>query len=117
MATLKTTVPATWNVATENNTNQNITLWTRFTAFADAQKGKQVQWFFIILMVHGVFFLPLPATLMYYFDAPVIVLAVTMVSFFANLIATMGGAGIRTALLFFAASVTIHILMALVFIL
>ncbi|MDT3401467.1 hypothetical protein [Mucilaginibacter terrae] len=117
MATLKTTAPATWNVATDYTAQNNITLWAKFTQFADSQKGKHVQWFFIVLMVHGVFFLPLPAVLMYYYNAPAIVLAVTMVSFFANLIATMGGAGIRTALLFFAASIAIHIFMTLVFVL
>jgi len=54
--------------------------------------------------------------LMYYYDAPIFVLAVTMVLFFANIIAGMGGSGIRILLNFFAASVLIHLVMVAVFI-
>ncbi|GAB2700414.1 hypothetical protein GCM10027037_26480 [Mucilaginibacter koreensis] len=118
MATLKTIAPATWTTGHEHIESFSFNhLWTKFTNFADSQKGAQAVWFFLILLVHGVFFLPLPAVLMYYFDAPIMVLAVTMVTFFANLICTMGGAGMRTALLFFMASIVIHLLMAAIVIL
>ena len=74
-------------------------------------------WFLVSLMMQGVLFLPIPAVLMYYFDAPIVVLGITMVLFFANIIAGMGGSGIRTVLSFFAASVIIHLAMLVVFIL
>lgn len=116
MATLKTIAPATWTIAPEK-TGIKFNPWAKFMTFADSQKNSHTLWFFIVLMVHGVFFLPLPAVLMFYFNAPAAVLAVTMVCFFTNLIATMGGAGIRTALTVFAASILLHIVMALIFIL
>lgn len=116
MATLKTIAPATWNQEQAHTTIDNANLWTRFTEFANGQKQNQTLWFFMVLMVHGVLFLPLPAVLLYYYNAPIIVLAVTMACFFTNLIANMGGAGIRTTLLLFAASIFLHLLMAFVFI-
>lgn len=115
MATLKTIAPATWNNTTENTSSYNFNLLSRFNQFADGQKQNHTLWFFVILVVHGVLILPLPAVLLYYFDAPIGVLAITMVCFFSNLIATMGGAGIRTALAFFAGSVLIHLIMILAF--
>jgi hypothetical protein len=112
MATLKTLAPVAFN--TEIN---HINLWDKTIAFADSQKSSHTLWFFIILMVHGVFILPLPVVLTYYFNAPVVVLAITMVSFFANIIANMGGAGIRSTLALFAASIFIHIVMTLMIVL
>jgi hypothetical protein len=119
MATLKTIAPATW-INTANHTadsNYSLNLVARFNHFADSQKQSHTLWFFLVLMVHGVLFLPLPAVLSYYYDAPVVVLAVTMICFFTNLIANMGGAGIRATLLFFGGSILLHVLMALIYIL
>jgi len=115
MATLKTIAPATWTPTEAHTTFSNVNLWTRFTEFANSQKQNQTLWFFLVLMVHGVLFLPLPAVLLYYYNAPIIVLAVTMACFFTNLIANMGGAGIRTTILLFAISIFLHIAMALAF--
>ena len=119
MATLKTIAPATWTntVTTNQNTSYNFNLWTKFTQFADGQKDSHTLWFFVILIVHGVLFLPLPAVLLYYYNAPIAVLAITMVCFFTNLIATMGGASIRVALLLFGCSIFLHLLMALIYVL
>ena len=117
MATLKNIAPATWINTVPTNSNYSPGLLTRFNTFADSQKQNHTLWFFMVLMVHGVFLLPLPAVLSYYFDAPVGVLAVTMVCFFTNLIATMGGAGIRATLLFFGGSILLHVLMALIYML
>lgn len=120
MATLKTTTPATWLSTTTDHTahnNYSFNLVDRFNHFADSQKQSHTLWFFMVLMVHGVLLLPLPAVLSYYYDAPVGVLAVTMACFFTNLIANMGGAGIRATLLFFGGSVLLHVIMALIYIL
>lgn len=110
MATLKTTIDANW-AHTDNVTAQEITLWQRYLAYADKQAGNRTLWFFITLLVHGVLILALPAVLIYYYNAPVWILGITMTCFFANLIANMGGAGIRTTLSFFYASVLIHLIM------
>ncbi|RYY35021.1 MAG: hypothetical protein EOP46_11440 [Sphingobacteriaceae bacterium] len=113
MATIKTFAPATFTTHVENT---HTNLWDKFMAYADTQKQNHTLWFFLVLMVHGVFILPLPAVLSYYFDAPAWVLGVTMVSFFTNIIANMAGGSIRTTLTVFAASVAIHLFIVLMFI-
>lgn len=110
MATLKAIDQVSW--VAENNTN----VWAKFMAWTDSQKPNHTLWFFITLIGQGVLFLPIPAILMYYYDAPIGVLAVTMVCFFTTIIANMGGEGIRTTLTLLAASTLIHIVMVLAFV-
>jgi hypothetical protein len=117
MATLKTIAPVHTAFTTQAEPYIHTSFREKLTNFADGQESNHTLWFFITLLVHGVFFLPLPAVLMYYFDAPAAVLAITMICFFTNLIANMGGAGIRATLAFFFASVAIHVLMAVLVIL
>ncbi|RVU02848.1 hypothetical protein EOD41_02620 [Mucilaginibacter limnophilus] len=114
MATIKTFAPATFTTTPVETTH--INLWAKFMAFADSQKQNHTLWFFLVLLVHGVFILPLPAVLTYYFNASGWVLGVTMVSFFTNIIANMAGGSIRTTLTVFAASVAIHLILVLMFI-
>jgi hypothetical protein len=115
MATLKLNAP-TWQVAT-NDQNNHTTLWNKWLTITNSQADNKTVWFLVSLMIQGVLFLPIPAVLMYYYDAPIIILGITMILFFANIIAGMGGSGIRTVLSFFAASVIIHLTMLAVFIL
>ncbi|WP_184547169.1 hypothetical protein [Mucilaginibacter sp. FT3.2] len=115
MATIKLNAP-TWEATTSNQSN-TTTLWNKWLAIADTQAGNKTAWFLVSLMIQGVLFLPIPAVLMYYYDAPIVVLGVTMILFFANIIAGMGGSGIRTVLSFFTASVLIHVIMLAIFIL
>lgn len=111
MATLKTTIDANW--AHENTAEVNrINVWQKYLTYADGQASNRTLWFFVTLLVHGVLILALPAVLIYYFNAPIWILGITMTCFFANLIANMGGAGIRTTLSFFFGSVLIHLAMA-----
>lgn len=112
MQTLNTT--SAWATHPESN---NLNLWAKYLAYADSQKNNRTLWFFISLMVHGVVFLPVPAVLMFYYNASIMVLITTMVCFFANFIANMGGAGIRTTLFLFAASIAIHLIMIIAVIL
>jgi hypothetical protein len=114
MATLKTITPTTWALDNHTATRQ-VTIVDKFNAFADSQKERHAVWFMVSLIVMGVLMLPVPAVLMYYYNAPLIVLGVTMTCFFGNIIANMGGAGIRTTLLFFATSMVIHLAMILAF--
>jgi hypothetical protein len=115
MATVKTISPISWVQASQNQ-SFHVNLWKRFLLYADSQKANRTLWFFIALMVHGVIILPLPIVLIYYFNAPALILVITMVCFFTNFIANMGGSGIRSTLISLAASVLIHIIMLIVFI-
>ena len=112
MATIKTTFPQHW-AQNDGSIDNKVDIWSRFSAFADTQKPNRLLWFFLNLMVHGVFILPLPVVLIYYFGAPVVILGITMILFFINIVASMGGSGIRTTLGLFAASIAIHVLMVL----
>jgi len=114
MATLTTTTNWT-KQAEEKKVESN--LWVKWINFADSQSKNQTLWFLLSLVGQGVFFLPIPALLIYYFNAPVIVLAITLFLFFANIIAGMGGSGIRITLTLFAVSVLIHLLMIALYIL
>lgn len=115
MATLKTTVAANWSdrietpVSGTRETDKSV--WMKYLAFVDGQRSNRTLWFFISLMIHATIFLPLPILLIGYFNAPVAVLGLTMVSFFANFVANMGGSGIRTTLSCFFASIIIHVTM------
>ncbi|MEO6520825.1 MAG: hypothetical protein ABIN91_04045 [Mucilaginibacter sp.] len=111
MSTLSTAAPMNW-AENKKISNKKLTgIWERYTSFADTQAANRTLWFFVSLMIHGVLFLPIPAVLMYYYDAPIAVLVVTMVCFFTNFIAGMGGAGIRTIILCFVASIFLNMAM------
>lgn len=68
-------------------------------------------WFMVSLVFQGVCFLPVPVILAYYFGAPAYLLIVTLTLFFANIIAGMSGAGIRSLIYILAASIVIHVLL------
>ncbi|PTQ98218.1 hypothetical protein C8P68_103379 [Mucilaginibacter yixingensis] len=114
MATLINT-PAVWTA--QMSTEEKVTVWTKLVNFVATQKQNHTLWFFINLVVQGVLVLPIPVALIYYFNAPDWVLAVTMICFFANIIVNMGGEGIKTTIGFFAASIAIHLIMILAFVL
>jgi len=112
MATLKTTFASSW--APTHSTTSSVSWLAKFNHFADSQAQNRTLWFFVNLVVHGVFILPLPVVLIYYFNAPVVIILATMTCFFMNIIANMGGAGIRTTIGLFAISLLVHVGMVLV---
>ena len=116
MATLITN-KAQWSQqsATQNQMQQN-SLWNKWIAFTDTQAKNQTFWFLLALIGQGVLFLPIPALLMYYYDASITVLAITLTMFFANFIAGMGGSGIRVTLTLLLLSVLVNLAMLLVYI-
>jgi len=73
-------------------------------------------WYLVSLVTQGLIFLPIPAILMSYYNAPIILMAITMTLFFANVIAGLGGLSIRTMISWFALSILVHILMLAIFI-
>lgn len=111
MATLTNTT-AQWSEVSLTNNNSIL---AKITAWADRQAPNRTLWFMVSLIAQGVLFLPVPAVLLYYFHAPIAILAITLGLFFSNIIAGMGGAGIRVMLGFFAFSILAHLLMILVF--
>jgi len=114
MSTFKLNAPANWsNERAELNSEST---YNKFTVFALSQAKYRTAWFLVSLVAQSVLFLPVPAVLIYYYDAPVLVLAVTMALFFANVIAGMGGAGIKSMIMLFALSIVVQLLMILAFI-
>lgn len=69
-------------------------------SYSDTQAKNQTLWFFVSLILQGVFFLPIPAVLMFYYVAPIIVLVITLLLYFANIIAGMGGSGMHCTFFF-----------------
>jgi len=81
--------------------NLLLKVYHRYLDYLDSQAKNHLLWFFLALMIHGVFFLASPAILIWFYDAPILVIAITILTFFTNLVANMGGAGIRTTLTIF----------------
>ncbi len=104
-----------WDNAKTQKTS--ITIWSNWLTFADSQAKNKTFWFLFSLIFQGVFFLPLPAALTFYYNAPIYTLVITLILFFANVIAGMGGSGIRTMLALFAASILVHIAMMAIYML
>lgn len=110
MSVIKTTVPSEWIIEKKEAKTAHFDLWQKVIAFADSQRERRTLWFSAALIIQGVFFLPLPAVLIYYFNAPVAVLAITMGCFFTSIISYMGGAGIRTVVLLSIACILIQLI-------
>ncbi len=89
----------------------------RFEAFAESQKDKRLGWFMISLLAQAVLFLPIPAALMYYYDASISVLAITVALFFVNLVAGMAGSKINVLMILIAITTIVNIAMILAYIL
>jgi hypothetical protein len=95
-------------------TNNTLTvkethIWTNLLAVADHQSEHKTIWFLFSLIFQGVFFLPIPAALMYYYHAPIIVLPITFGLYLANIIVGMGGSSIRVVIGLFLFSVLVNL--------
>jgi len=115
MNTLKTN--AHWNWTIQMRQTRDINVIGKYNRFVDGQASNHTLWWFLSLMVHGNLILAIPAVLIYYYDAPVMVIAVTISCFFASLVANMGGSGIRVTLNVFFLSLLINLTMLLYYIL
>jgi hypothetical protein len=112
--TINTSVSWRTEIATPR---QKTSIYDKWLSFEDSQAPNKTFWYYVSMIVQGVFFLPLPAVLIFYFNAPVYILGLTLAMFFANIIAGMGGAGIRVILSLYLASVLLHAVMFTVFML
>jgi len=112
-------IPTQWNNGTiiQQQNQPKLSIYNKWTALEDAQAGNKTMWYLVSMVAQGVFFLPVPAYLIFYYNAPVMLVAVTMVLFFANLIAGMAGYGTRVLMSVFLISILTHIAMLLVYVL
>lgn len=111
-AIMETTITTSVNWSTERaHPKQKISIYDRWLEFEDSQAKNKTFWYYVSMIVQGVFFLPLPAVLIFYFNAPTLILIPTLVMFFSNIIAGMSGAGIRAILSLYVISVLVHAVM------
>jgi hypothetical protein len=97
---------------TQWNPESGIThfnIWNKLLTTLDSQDGNKTLWYIVSMIAQGVLFLPVPAAMIYYFNAPLFLLPITLFLFFGNIIAGMGGAGIRVILSLFIISSIIHL--------
>ena len=91
----------------ENQLKSSITL-NKWAAFTDGQVKNRTLWYMASLVFQGVLCLPVPAALIFYYHAPVLCLAITVILFFANMVVGMCGSGIRTVIFFVLCSVAVN---------
>jgi hypothetical protein len=111
---METTINTLAHISATQQTNST---WEKLLAIADNQADNKTLWFLFSLIFQGVLFLPIPAVLMYYYQAPIIVLPVTFGLYLGNIIVGMGGSGIRVMLGFIALSVIVNLTMLALYIL
>jgi hypothetical protein len=112
---MQTTLTASLRTYATQHTS--INLWIKLITAADSQADNKTAWFLISLIFQGVLFLPIPAVLMYYYQASIIVLPVTFGLFMSNIIVGMGGSSIRVVLGMIALSVLVNVTMLALYIL
>jgi hypothetical protein len=78
--------------AVKNNT------WNELLTIVDNQAENKTAWFLFTLVFGGVLFLPIPAVLLYYYNASIIVLPLTFGLYLGSIIVGMGGSGIRVVI-------------------
>jgi hypothetical protein len=106
------------NLADEQNPGeQEPTVHNRYLAFVKRQTKNQAGWVLFTMIVQGVFTLPAPAILIFYYDAPIYVLIITLLTYFPNLITAMTGSGLRVTFAIFTCSLLINWGMLLCYIL
>jgi len=89
--------------------------WINLLAIVDSQSDYKTIWFLFSLIFQGVLFLPIPAVLMYYYHAPIIVLPITFGLYLSNIIVGMGGSGIRMVIGFLLFSALVNLGMLVLF--
>lgn len=91
-------------------------LYNRFNKFAESQAKNRAGWFMASLLWQGVLCLPVPAFLLYYYNAPIWVLFITVLLFFINLVAGMAGTKTTTVLGLLIAGTLVNLAMVVAFV-
>lgn len=89
----------------------------RFVEFGEAQNSRRLGLFMVSLLAQSVLLLPVPAVLMYYYNASVAVLAISVLLFFANIVAGMGGSKTSVLIFLIGVSVVVNLVMILWYVL
>jgi hypothetical protein len=89
-------------------------IYNKLIVFADSQAKNMTSLFSISLIVQCMLFIPLPALLMFYYHGAVVVLAIVITLFFANIIACIGSHGIRS-IVSISALIIIDLIMLVIF--
>ncbi|MEJ6982168.1 hypothetical protein WG906_16985 [Pedobacter sp. P351] len=107
MTTLKTSA-ATF----KNNQSINLsTFWTKYIAYADHQKTQHLLWWLISLLIHCLL-VPLSFLMSNLLNGPTsMILGISMILFFINVVGNMSGASTRFTILSFFVSLAVHIIM------
>jgi hypothetical protein len=86
----------------------------KYLSFVDSQSVNSVGWYIGSLLIQGCILVPLTFLLVYSLNGPTaIFLSISMITFFLNVIANMGGAGFRFTFNTFMFSIVLHAVMAL----
>src|SRR5882757_642545 len=84
------------------------TVHNRYLAFIKRQQKNQTAWFMLTMVLQGTLILPVPAILLFYYNAPIYVLVITLLTYFPTLITAMTGSGLRVTLAIFIGSLLIN---------
>jgi hypothetical protein len=106
----------TTSLHTNASQNSSINLWSKLLIITDNQADNKTAWFLVSLIFQGVLFLPIPAVLMYYYQAPIVVLPITFGLFMSNVIVGMGGSNIRVVLGMILLSIITNLTMLAIYI-
>jgi hypothetical protein len=109
MATHK--ISSTFFLQSETTTS---TAWSKYLAFVDTQTVNAVAWWLGSLLLHGCILVPLTFLLVYSMNGPALLfLFISMVAFFVNVIANMGGAAFRFTFNSLIFSIILHVMMVM----
>lgn len=87
-------------------------LWAKYISFVDSQEPNALAWWLGSLLLQGCILVPLTFLLVYSLGGPVSpFLFISMVCFFINVIANMGGAAFRHTFNSLVLSIIIHLAM------
>jgi len=106
----------TINLVEEASAKKSYAVYKRFTDFTERQAGNRAAWFMASLLWQGVLCLPVPAFLIYYYNAPVWVVGITVFLFFTNLVAGMADSKVGTVIGLLAVGTLLHLAMILAFV-
>jgi hypothetical protein len=99
-----------------NTVNVKNHFWSNILSIADHQSEHKTIWYLFSLIFEGVFFLPIPAVLMYYYHASIIVLPITFGLYLGSIIVGMVGYGIRVLMGYFIFTVLVNLIMLALYI-
>ena len=84
------------------------TIHEKYLAFVRREDKDKTVWFILALVLQGTLILPVPAILLFYYNAPIYVLVITLITYFPNLITAMTGASLRVTLAIFICCLVIN---------